>query len=110
MANVFLGFDPSPLRHSKVKEDSDESPPRKTKYTKESASPKRDRMPTKREDRLDRVGSSRHRNITPDSPGRKKELMKKTLEGKKAGLQNSTDMKAEIEELRRRQAESLAQV
>ena len=78
--------DASPPRRIKSEPDSDASPPRKRPKDDDS-----DMSPPRRGDDSDA------------SPPR----MKKTLDGKKAGLQNAKDLKDELAELRRREKRAL---
>lgn len=120
---------PRKNKHIKHKSpsDSDASPPRKRKLGSGSdASPKRwqkhdhERMRSRDSLKKHRYGDSSHRGERSDRPHKgdrkdgedreRSEKVGKTLEGKKAGLQNAADMKKEAAEIRRRQAESLVQV
>ena len=78
---------------SNLQEDSDNSPPRRIHKTQQSDSdnsPPRDRHNRKQSD-------------SDNSPNRVKtnsSLAKKTLDGKKAGLQNASSLKSEMDVLR----------
>merc|ERR1711915_647984 len=88
----------SPPRRGK--DDSDASPPRKIKSEPDSdASPPRKRP---KDDDSD-MSPPRRGDDSDASPQR----MKKTLDGKKAGLQNAKDLKDELAELRKREKKAL---
>lgn len=99
--------DLSPPRKSRNKDDL--SPPRKSRKT--SLSPQR-----KREKSMDNTPSRKERKETSNSPSRKErksrwnkskspepKKMKKTLDGKTAGLQNAKDLVAETEKFKQRE-------
>lgn len=92
--------DLSPVRKgaTRRKSDDDLSPPRNDKYHD-----KRHR-PSDKESRKDRreVHSKRKYNDSSDDDSKK---MKRTLDGKRAGLQDAKHLKAETEEFRRRENE-----
>lgn len=106
---------PRKNRHSRRGDsDSDPSPPRRRKHqgSDSDQSPKRkkhDRSKNEHNPREHHSHSSRSRkeDIRRESS---RDKMSKTLDGKKAGLQNANDMKKEAAELRRKQNESLSKV
>jgi len=92
-----------PRRKSRINHDSDVSPPRKrTKQSDSDISPPR---ATKKDSDSDISPPRKGRNSDSDiSPPR----MKKTLDGKKAGLQNARDLKDELLMIRRKEQKMMA--
>ena len=90
--------DASPPR---MRHDSDASPPRRRQDSDSDASPPRKRA---KDSDSDMSPPRKKQNSDSDaSPPR----MKKTLDGKKAGLQNAKDLKDELAELKKREKKAM---
>ena len=109
--NVEQDSDASPPRQRKKDSDSDVSPPRRRRNDSDS-----DMSPPRRNDKDDSDVSPPRRkmkdsdsDMSPPRRGARSDSdaspprMKKTLDGKKAGLQNAKDLKDELAELKRRE-------
>jgi len=99
--------DASPPRKSQ-NSDSDQSPPRKrTKGSDSDASPPRRRQKADDDSDLSpprRPGAESDSDASPPRRGMDGDnKMKKTLDGKRAGLQRAADLKTELEEIRKKE-------
>lgn len=101
-------YDPKSRQYTKGNErrskSSDLSPQRRqdTKYNRRNSQERRSSMSRRRNDKNDSFSSHKNRSRSlSKSPVR----MKKTLDGKKAGLQNARALREELDEVRRRENE-----
>jgi len=107
---------PGKRRKSRLKSDSDVSPPRKrTMQSDSDMSPPRARKRGSDSDiSPPRKGRNSDSDISPPRKGRNSDSdispprMKKTLDGKKAGLQNARDLKDELLMIRKKEQKMMA--